>query len=152
MSKITVTELSGHAQIEISGRSAVLLRDYHIELVVNGKHRVIIVPAGTVTDFASSPPLLWGLFPPIGQGITEASIVHDYLYRHPGIFTRADCDEIFYQIMLAMGTRESRVRSWGQRLRQEWIDSKRKARARIGYWGVRVGGWKPWNEYRLDEI
>lgn len=132
MSKITVTELSGHAQIEISGRSAVLLRDYHIELIVGGRHKVIIVPAGTQTDFASSPPRLWGLFPPIGQGITEGAIVHDYLYQHPGLFTRSDCDEIFYQIMLAMGTS--------------------RTRARIGYWGVRMGGWKPWNKYRLDEI
>ena len=130
MSVITVTELSGRVQVEFleGGLSARLLRDYHIELVVGGKHRVIIVPKGFVTDFASSPPRLWGLFPPIGLGITEASIVHDYLYNHPGGYTRAECDEIFYQIMLALGTR--------------------KSRARIGYWGVRLGGWVAWRNYR----
>ena len=134
MSAITVTELSGHIQVEFleGGRTARLLRDYSVELIVGGRHRRITVPAGTVTDFASSPPRLWGLFPPIGAGITEGSIVHDYLYQHPGVFTRADCDEIFYQIMLAMGTR--------------------RARARVGYWGVRLGGWRPWNNYRVEEV
>lgn len=134
MSKITVTELSGHLQVEFleGGRTARLMRDYRIELVVNGERREIIVPAGEITDFASSPPRLWGLFPPIGEGITEGSIVHDHLYKDPGKFTRAECDEIFFQIMLAMGTR--------------------KARARIGYWGVRMGGWVAWGNYRRADV
>lgn len=134
MSTIRVIELSGRPQVEFldDGRSAKLLRDYRIDLVINGKHRVITVPAGFVTDFASSPPRLWGLFPPIGKGVTAGSIIHDWLYRHPGSLTRAQCDEIFFQVMLARGTK--------------------KSRARAGYWAVRTCAWRPWNKYRLEEL
>lgn len=40
---------------------------------------LIRVPAGYITDFASVPPLLWGLFPPIGRHC-RASVLHDYWY------------------------------------------------------------------------
>ncbi|MFM8357362.1 MAG: DUF1353 domain-containing protein, partial [Verrucomicrobiota bacterium] len=40
----------------------------------------ILVPAGTVTDFASVPRGLWNLFPP-DDSYTSAAGVHDYLYR-----------------------------------------------------------------------
>ena len=39
----------------------------------------IVIPAGYVTDFASVPPLLWSLFPPIGK-YNRAALIHDYLY------------------------------------------------------------------------
>jgi hypothetical protein len=39
----------------------------------------ICIPAGYITDFASIPPILWSLFPPIGK-YNRASLVHDYLY------------------------------------------------------------------------
>lgn len=128
-----ITELSGRLQVEFSGngRTAKLLREYRVGLIVGGKHRVIIVPAGGRTDFASSPPRLWGLFPPIGRGITEGSVVHDHLYKHPGKFTRVECDEIFFQIMLAKRTKS--------------------VRACLGYWAVRLCGWMAWNKYRKME-
>jgi hypothetical protein len=40
---------------------------------------IINVPSGYVTDFASVPPLLWSICPPIGK-YNRACLVHDYLY------------------------------------------------------------------------
>lgn len=37
------------------------------------------VPSGYVTDFASVPPFLWSICPPIGK-YNRASLIHDYLY------------------------------------------------------------------------
>jgi len=37
-----------------------------------------VVPAGFVTDAATTPRLLWPLFPPVGKW-TESAILHDYL-------------------------------------------------------------------------
>jgi hypothetical protein len=39
----------------------------------------IQVPAGYVTDFASVPPMLWSICPPIGK-YNRAALIHDYLY------------------------------------------------------------------------
>jgi hypothetical protein len=39
----------------------------------------ICIPVGYVTDFASVPPILWSLFPPIGK-YNRAALIHDYLY------------------------------------------------------------------------
>lgn len=133
MSDIKIIELSGSLQVEFlnDGRSARLLKDYHVLLIVDGKVFDVVCPAGEITDFASSPPRLWGLFPPIGKGITEGAVVHDHMYKHPGEFTRKQIDEIFREIMLAKGT------------------SNRKAR--LGYYGVRLGGWVAWKKYRKAE-
>ncbi len=39
----------------------------------------ITVPCGYVTDFASVPMLLWGIFPPIGKA-NRACLLHDWWY------------------------------------------------------------------------
>lgn len=39
----------------------------------------ITIPVGYVTDFASVPVFLWGIFPPIGRH-NRGSILHDYWY------------------------------------------------------------------------
>ncbi|GAB3803397.1 DUF1353 domain-containing protein [Spirosoma humi] len=39
----------------------------------------VTVPRGYVTDFASVPMLLWGIFPPIGKS-NRATILHDWWY------------------------------------------------------------------------
>ena len=83
--------------------------------------RRITVPAGFVTDFASIPRLLWRLLPPTGR-YTRASVVHDLLYRTPGLCTRAQADAVLYEAM--------------------------KYPCKVGFFtrwtiwlGVRVGGW-----------
>jgi Protein of unknown function (DUF1353) len=40
---------------------------------------VIVVPAGFVTDFASTPRALWSVIPPTGR-YQLAAVVHDFLY------------------------------------------------------------------------
>lgn len=62
---------------------------------------VINVPSGTVTDLASTPRMLWMLFPPHGE-YAKAAIVHDYLYAN-AIGTRAWADEVFLEAMRVLG-------------------------------------------------
>lgn len=64
-----------------------MLDDYRWELLAEFDYHVgsypsdtvIRVPAGTVTDLASVPRLLWAVFPPHGRW-AKAAIIHDYLY------------------------------------------------------------------------
>jgi len=45
--------------------------------------RILTVPKGFVTDFASVPRWLWALFPPHGAAM-PASVLHDFCYTvHP---------------------------------------------------------------------
>jgi len=69
----------------------------------SAKHdSMIIVPAGTVTDFASVPrmPLAFWLFAGVGQA---AAVVHDWLYRVDTSVSREVADEIFLEAMEACG-------------------------------------------------
>jgi hypothetical protein len=63
--------------------------------------RVIKVPEGFQTDFASVPrlPLAYLLF---GGVARRAAVVHDFLYRNSGI-SRSDADAIFREAMEASG-------------------------------------------------
>jgi hypothetical protein len=72
--------------------------------------------AGSRTDLASIPQVVWGIMPPDGPW-AEASIPHDNCYRTKGTFlwyghvgrtravpyTRAECDEILREAMVALG-------------------------------------------------
>jgi len=81
--------------------------------------RILRVPVGFVTDFASTPRILWSLLPPTGT-YSKAAMVHDDCYRTPGICTRRDADATFFEAMTA--------------LRVGWL-------TRWAMWaGVRVGG------------
>lgn len=81
----------------LDGKDWVLLAP----LVVVAKDRLIRVPAGTVTDFASVPrlPLAFLLFSGIGD---RAATVHDYLYQ-TGQVTREEADAIFKELLQAEG-------------------------------------------------
>lgn len=58
------------------------------------------VPEGFITDFASTPRLLYPIFPPIGK-YNKAAMVHDFLYNKncPLKLTRKQCDQFFLQGM-----------------------------------------------------
>jgi hypothetical protein len=71
--------------------------------------RVICVPAGTVTDLASVPRVLWAIFPPHGK-YAKAAIVHDYLYAQ-AIGTKAEADSIFNEAMAVLGVPKWRRRA-----------------------------------------
>src|SRR5262249_56554985 len=54
---------------------------------------VVVVPAGFVTDFASTPRALWSVIPPIGR-YQLAAVVHDFLYWDQAC-VREQADAIF---------------------------------------------------------
>jgi Protein of unknown function (DUF1353) len=54
---------------------------------------IIVVPAGFVTDFASTPRALWSVIPPTGR-YQLAAVVHDFLYWDQGC-TREQADAVF---------------------------------------------------------
>ena len=62
---------------------------------------VISVPAGTVTDLATVPRLLWAIFPPHGR-YAKAAIVHDYLYEQ-AIGSKPYADRTFLEAMEVLG-------------------------------------------------
>lgn len=63
--------------------------------------RIIRVPAGFVTDFASIPRFFWRVLPPTGQ-YGKAAVVHDYLYG-VGLVARPVADRVLLEGMLVLG-------------------------------------------------
>lgn len=63
--------------------------------------RRIYVPEGFETNFASTPRIIWALFPPIGKW-TQAAVLHDYLYAvgHKTDISRKEADNIFLEAMI----------------------------------------------------
>ena len=72
-----------------------------LPIVVSAFGTTFAVPAGTVTDFASVPRLLWGVVPPFGKH-SIAAIVHDYAYR-TGSMSRWEADALFRSLMQRAG-------------------------------------------------
>ena len=81
--------------------------------------RLIRIPSGCDTDFASIPRALWSWLPPTGR-YGKAAVVHDWLYRTPGQASRLDADRVLLEGMTVLQV--SRFTRW------------------LIYSGVRVGG------------
>jgi len=81
--------------------------------------RSMTVPAGFITDLASTPRWVGPLLPPIGA-YAPAAVIHDWLYATPTGGSRRDADRAFLAAM-----REAGVPRW-----QRWLL----------YVGVRIGG------------
>lgn len=72
--------------------------------------RTITVPAGYLSDGASSPRVVWWLVPPMGR-YGQAAVVHDYLCEYLMIndrgvmvpITRKEADKIFLEAMKVLG-------------------------------------------------
>ena len=110
----------GHVDVRAlpDGENWQLLREVQY---VTGWGLVITIPATFVTDFASVPRILWRIAPPATGKHIRAALVHDWLYRTPGVnVTRAQADGIFLAIMEMDGV------AWATR--------------QALYMGVRVGG------------
>jgi hypothetical protein len=73
--------------------------DYHVGSFPSDE--VICVPVGTVTDLASTPRILWAIFPPHGQ-YAKAAIVHDYLYQQ-AVGSKPWADRVFLEAMEVLG-------------------------------------------------
>jgi len=72
--------------------------EYESELV--GR---IVVPVGFVTDFASTPRLVWWLIPPEDYHYTRGAVVHDWIYNQH-LYQKAVCDLVFLEAMTALQT------------------------------------------------
>lgn len=72
----------------------------------NGK---IVVPANFQFDGASSPRLLWPLFPPITNNELPAVILHDYLYENR-IGSRSYADKLFLRLLVHAGVSRFRAK------------------------------------------
>lgn len=72
----------------------------------------VTVPAGFVSDLASVPRFLWGVFPRTGR-YAYAAIVHDYLYwvQYPDV-PREEADKILETAMRDSGVRSATVWSF----------------------------------------
>ena len=107
---------------QINRRTFTLLADL---VLADDDERVIIVPAGYTTDFASIKVLhnafLFVLFALVSGYGNYAATVHDWLYEH-GSMTRKEADAVLYRALRAEGV--ARWRAW------------------IFWAGVRIGGSK----------
>lgn len=66
--------------------------------------RLISIPKGFISDFASIPKFFRRLYQPATGKHRRAALVHDYLYRTPTVdFTKEESDNIFLEIMKADG-------------------------------------------------
>lgn len=110
----------------IDGSHWRVLDDFTYEIGDTGSGKLIVVPAGFITDFASVPRGLWNLFPPTGP-YGKAALVHDVMYTTQ-TGSRKEADDIFLE---AMGVLQ--VRSFTKY---------------AVYSSVRMWGWKAWATHR----
>jgi len=115
-------KFTGELLVESLGNQWVLKRAFHFYYInESGGQTDVIIPEGFITDFASTPKLLYSVFPPIGI-YNKATIVHDYLYSKECslIISRLEADKYFLQAMAVLG-----VEKW---------------RRSLVYFGVRLHG------------
>ncbi|ARK13049.1 DUF1353 domain-containing protein [Fibrella sp. ES10-3-2-2] len=106
--------------------------------------RVVVIPAGFVTDCHSTPPWTQSLLPAYDTRTALAAIVHDYLYMH---WERFECEvgalELHHDLM---GDERRYVDRCYLDLMERF--APRYWRNRVYYYAVRAfGGWN-WRIYR----
>lgn len=106
-----------------------LTGDFFYYFNESDKEKGILIPRNFITDFASSPRLLWSLVPPTGR-YTKAAVLHDYLYSKDEELelniSRKQADKIFLNAMQVLG-----VKKW---------------RAYAMYFAVRIFGFKAYKK------
>ncbi len=100
---------------------------------IGGKtsERIVAVPLGFITDFASVPRMFW--FLPDWATYSKAPVLHDWLYHQKKIMgkpiIRKEADDIFLE---AMHT------DWRTHKSRRWV-------AYLEYIAVRLFGWLAWH-------
>jgi hypothetical protein len=87
--------------VESQGNAWVLKRAFHFYYIDEvGSQIDVVVPEKFITDFVSTPKILYSFFPPIGI-YNKAAIMHDYLYSKdcPIALKRVKADKFFLQAM-----------------------------------------------------
>jgi len=105
------------------GRKWKVIRTFQYDVGHLGSGNTITIPAGFITDFASSPRIFWPIVSPWGKW-GKAAIIHDYLYQNQRVKDRMLADSIFLEAMIVLG-----VVPW---------------RRQLMYWGVRLFGRLAW--------
>jgi hypothetical protein len=100
----TLGEYKGEAVLSMlpDGRNMQLLKPFSY---VDPKGQTWNVPAGTKTDGASIPRILWLTYPPFTGKYRQAAVVHDY-YCQLRSRTWKDTHKVFYEAMLTSGVPE----------------------------------------------
>ena len=62
-----------------------------------------LVPKGFRTNLANTPKCLHSILPPDDPRYINAAVLHDYLYSGGYRLSRAKCDKVFYDVMVAEG-------------------------------------------------
>lgn len=90
-------------------------------LTVIWKGKTLHVPHGFKSDGASVPRIFWrSVFPPGDTKAMRAAMAHDYIYRnHPEGWTKAEADEMFYDILVADGV--GKFRAWKAYKGVDWF-------------------------------
>lgn len=82
------------------------LKRTHYRLLEDLKVLDHIIPAGFISDGATTPRILWAIFPPIAD-YAEAAFLHDFLLEDGH---RAFAHDEFYRALKALGI--GKTRSW----------------------------------------
>jgi hypothetical protein len=121
-----MSEFRSPLTLKDDGNGIVMVLDASLRYFSDLLGREVEVPAGFETDFASIPKFIWSVLPQHGR-YDRAAVVHDFLYRTGGV-QRGQADDVFREAMIVCKV----------------VDREQ----RIIYWGVRLGGWLPWRNYR----
>ena len=89
---------------------------------------LVIVPKDFITDLASTPRILWTIYPRDGK-YRYAVVIHDFLY-HYQTRSRKEADFILWEALKEIG-----------------INAFHR---NMFYNGVRLGGWLPWNKRKKE--
>lgn len=100
-----------------------------VNIYNGGAWNMLTIPAGFICDGASIPLIgFLRTFLPKSRA-NNAGVVHDYLYRRCGYYTRSEADMIFRLLL-----EKEQFDSW-------WSGFKwHKIGVPLGYWAVRVFG------------
>lgn len=111
----------GNLRLEyIDGYNWRLLEPFSFVDVVGDVHTS---PAGSITNFASTPRFLWPLLPPTGS-YGAAAVIHDFLVGSKTV-SRDKADAIFLEMLIVLGINPF----------ERWVL----------YRGVRIGTW--WSKH-----
>ena len=119
--KVEVDSFTDELLVESLGKLWRLARPYNFYYEINSVRIHVVVPKGFLTDFASTPKILYPIFPPVGI-YNKATMLHDYLYDITCTLniTRKQADQFLLQALEVLGV--SFLKRW------------------LMYLGIRLGG------------
>ena len=86
---------------ELNYRTCTEQKNHYIieknDLIWSSKRLFIRIVQGFITDFASTPKIIWGLLPPMGK-YSKAVTLHDFIYA-TGVVSKLRCERIFWKAM-----------------------------------------------------